>query len=508
MRIEKAIRNVTHSILYYGSILILSLVLRKVFLQYLDVELLGIEGVIGNLFSLMALVDVGTGSLITYLLYKAFSHNDKEEISILMGMYKNMYILIALIMTILSIFLVPLLPYIISVKTVDWKIVYLIYGIKCIGMLGTYFYAYRRLLFKVSQNEYICTRVDMFFSYIRYISWFAVILLWKSYILYLIFEVLCVVLANMYIAHLSTKKFPYAIGKNIKLRDYKERNFFKDMKNTYIIKIAGTIYGSTDNIVISYFLGLKSVALLSNYLIITKIISDGFNKLVSPLQGSIGNLVYTEDREKSIKVFKMFDMFAYLLGSSIVCCFICCVNEFITLWIGIQYQFNILTVFCIGISLYIIFASQFVSNFRDVYGKFELDKTYAIVGAILNLVLSISLVNYIGVAGVYIGTIFGMIGFWIGRYFVLNNELFKGQVNYLYIQLKHFATFALILAFSYFSCLQINLGILGFFIKMIICLISSVMINFLIYRNSNEFIDVKHYLRGCTTLMKSKIYKN
>ena len=119
MRIDKSLKNIYYAVLSYGSLFILSLILRKVFLKYLDVELLGIEGVLGNLFSLMALVDVGTGSLITYLLYKAFSENDKEEVSILMGMYRNMYLLIAVVMTLISIILIPLLPFFISSETIE-----------------------------------------------------------------------------------------------------------------------------------------------------------------------------------------------------------------------------------------------------------------------------------------------------------------------------------------------------------------------------------------------------
>ena len=495
MRTNKAFKNVLFSILYYGSLMVLSLILRRVFLQYLNVELLGVEGVVGNLFSLMALVDVGTGSLITYLLYKAFSENNKGEVSILMGMYRNMYLIIAAIMSILSIFLVPILPFIISSTSIEWSMVLLIYFIKCLGMVGSYCYSYRRLLFKVSQNEYVCTKIDMAFTYVRYMIWFAVLYFWQSYIIYLIVEVLLIFLANIYISILSYKRFPYATGKGVKWSDYKERHFFKDMKNTYIIKISGTIYGATDNLVISFFMGLKSVALLSNYLLITSIILNGFNKLVVPLEGSIGNFVYTESQEDSIRLFKKLDMFAFLLGTTLVGCFITSVNDFVKLWIGSQYQFNLWTVIVIGLTLYIGIVSQFTSCFRNVYGKFELDRTYAFIGAVLNIVLSIVLVKYLGVAGVYVGTIFGMIGFWVGRYRVLNNELFKGMVAYISIQLKYFIVFAAIVAISLILCQFVNVGPMTFVIKALISIFIAVVINYIVFHKSDEYKGVLDYLK-------------
>lgn len=121
MRTNKALKNIFYSVFSYGSLFILSLILRKVFLKYIDIEYLGLDSVFENMFSLMALVDVGTGSLISYLLYKAFSENNRREVSVLMSMYKKMYLFIAVAMGIISIFLIPLLPILIKSKGFDWN---------------------------------------------------------------------------------------------------------------------------------------------------------------------------------------------------------------------------------------------------------------------------------------------------------------------------------------------------------------------------------------------------
>ena len=504
MRIDKSLKNIYYAVLSYGSIFILSLILRKVFLKYLDVELLGIEGVLGNLFSLMALVDVGTGSLITYLLYKAFSENDKEEVSILMGMYRNMYFLIAVVMTLISIILIPLLPYFISSETVEWKYVLCIYFMKLLGMIGSYCYSYRRLLFKVDQCEFVCTKVDMITCYLKYTSWLAVLLAWHSYFLYLSVEILAVLGANIYIACLSKIKYPYATGKGVGLREYRERNFFKDMKNTYLIKIARTIFGSTDNLVVSVFLGLKSVALLSNYLLITTTISQGFAKLLMPLRGSIGNFVYQETNERCIQLFKMFDMFAFVTGSTIACVFACSVNCFISLWIGNQYTFDMTTVIFISYTLYFGFVSHFTTCFRDVLGRFELDRNYAISGALLNIIISILLVKQIGIAGVYIGTIFGVLGFWSGRYRVLKTDLFKRGIGYFVIQTKYLTLYTLFLCSSYILCKCIDNSIIGFGYKILISFIVPFFLNYIIFRKSREFEMIKSYMMQSLKILRKR----
>lgn len=494
-----------YAFLSYGSLFILSLILRKVFLKYLNVDYLGIEGVLGNIFSLMALVDVGTGALITYLLYKAFSDEDKKEVAILMGMYRNMYLLIAAVMAVLSIFLIPLLPFLITSEVIEWHLVLSIYCIKMLGMTATYCYSYRRLLFKVDQCEYVCTKVDMVSSYLKYFVWFAVLLAWHSYIIYLIVEVLAVLGANIYIAYLSKKRYPYASGAKVALKEYRERHFFKDMKNTYVLKIAGTIFGSVDNLIISTFLGLRSVAILSNYLLITYTLSQGFAKLLMPLQGSIGNYVYAEDREKSIRLFRMFDTFAFMIGSIITCCFISVVNNFIIIWIGEEFVLSNATVLTISLYLYVGFCSHFTCCFRDVFGRFELDRNFAIIGAIINLSLSLLLVKSLGILGVYIGTVVGLMGFWIGRYHVLKNELFKQPIGYWEMQAKFFVIFVMTVSISMSICSLIDNTLKGLFLKTLISLAVTMMVDWISLGHSCEVSMIKEYVGHGFKIFKTRI---
>ena len=150
MRTNKALKNIFYSVFSYGSLFILSLILRKVFLKYIDIEYLGLDSVFENMFSLMALVDVGTGSLISYLLYKAFSENNRREVSVLMSMYKKMYLFIAVAMGIISIFLIPLLPILIKSKGFDWNYIIVIYLIRGIAMVGSLIEGFYLKLINVS----------------------------------------------------------------------------------------------------------------------------------------------------------------------------------------------------------------------------------------------------------------------------------------------------------------------------------------------------------------------
>lgn len=494
MRTNKALKNIFYSVFSYGSLFILSLILRKVFLKYIDIEYLGLDSVFENMFSLMALVDVGTGSLISYLLYKAFSENNRREVSVLMSMYKKMYLFIAVAMGIISIFLIPLLPILIKSKGFDWNYIIVIYLIRGIAMVGSYCFSYRRLLFKVDQCEYVCTKIDTITNYFKYLSWFIVIIATQSYIAYLIIQTISVFVANIIIARMSYTKYPYSKEVKVSIPDFRERNFFMDMKNVYMSKIAGTIFGSTNSLVLSSSLGVKSVAMLANYTLISEAITAAFSKIFSPLQGSIGNYVYSEDKAEGFKLFRMFELLSFIIGSTVSICFANLINPFISIWIGEKYVLSLFIVILISMKLYIGFASHFVSCYREVFGRFEIDRFYNLGGALLSLFVSIMLVNSYGIAGVYIGTIIGMLGFWIGRYKVLKEEYF-GNISTGYIKRQLLRIVVLLVGYfiTFVICSFLGNGIIFFIAKLFVCISVISVMNYIIYRKTEEFQRMLFY---------------
>lgn len=107
MRTKKAIKNIATSIISQVVIIILGFVSRKVFIDNLGTEYLGINGLLTNILSMMVLIEGGIGISIVYNLYKPLAENNKEQIIALVNLYKKSYRVLALIILIISIFLYP-----------------------------------------------------------------------------------------------------------------------------------------------------------------------------------------------------------------------------------------------------------------------------------------------------------------------------------------------------------------------------------------------------------------
>ena len=91
MRTVNSIKNITIGIMTQIIMILLGFISRKVFLDSLGVEYLGINGLLTNVLSMLALVEGGIGASIVYQLYKPLAENDKPKIIALVQLYKKAY---------------------------------------------------------------------------------------------------------------------------------------------------------------------------------------------------------------------------------------------------------------------------------------------------------------------------------------------------------------------------------------------------------------------------------
>ena len=103
MRIDNSIKNIYISILSQVVIVVLGFLSRKVFLDNLGSEYLGINGLLTNILSMLSLVEGGIGTSIIYNLYKPLAENDIEKTTALVQLYKKSYGILAIVIFILSV---------------------------------------------------------------------------------------------------------------------------------------------------------------------------------------------------------------------------------------------------------------------------------------------------------------------------------------------------------------------------------------------------------------------
>ena len=119
-----------------------------------------------------------------------------------------------------------------------------------------------------------------------------------------------------------------------------------------------------------------------------------------------GNLVATESKEKQYAMFKVYRFFAcWLYGFAAVGFFLLLTPLVAGIWLDDSWKLGQAVLTLILIDLYFKGGRIVLVNFKIAAGVFEQDKYLSLLQGIVNLVLSIIGIQYIGLAGGYVGTV-------------------------------------------------------------------------------------------------------
>ena len=137
--------------------LVVAFFTRKVFLDQLGTEFIGLTGTLQSLLGFLNLAELGVGTAIGYVLYKPIFDDDKSKINEIISVFGYLYRYIGLVILGAGIILSAFLPWIFPDTTFSWGVIYFgFYAYLASSMLG-YFVNYRMTLLSADQKNYIVT---------------------------------------------------------------------------------------------------------------------------------------------------------------------------------------------------------------------------------------------------------------------------------------------------------------------------------------------------------------
>ena len=480
-RTKKSVKNVKFMTISKVLSILLKFVIRTFFIRYLGTEYLGINGLFTNILTILSFAELGIGEAIIFKLYKPIAENDYERVKMLLHFYKKVYCIIGITILAFGLAILPFLNYLVGNDIVITDNIYLIFLLFLLDTSISYFFTYKRSIIIGNQDSYLISVIELIINIITAIIQVIMLMVIHNYIIFLVIQIIATIITNYIISLAAKKKYNYISEKNYKtIAKEDKKNIFNDVKSILLYKIGYVLSNGTDNIIISYFLGVTSVGLLSNYTIITSgirtLISSAFNSLT----GSIGNLNTIKDSSHKEKVFYEILYLSFINYGIISICISLLINKFITIWLGKQYLLSFAICIALGFDFYVD-GMRFVNySFRNTLGLFKKGRYIPLISSISNVILSIILVRYIGMFGVLIAT--GLTRLFIltlyDPYLIHKNE-FKTSCKKFYLKYFYYLT---ITAFAFIICLYMNKfihisGILGF----VICGLLDVIIIIIIY---------------------------
>lgn len=381
---------------------------RTIFIYTLGGAYLGLNGLLTNILNILSFSELGIGAAFTFLLYKPLVINDEHQISALMRIYRKTYRFISVIILILGLLLMPILPYFIHGDTKNVGNIYIAFFLFLMNTVVSYLWNYKRSILLADQSGYLNSLNSFIFQFFAQMLQIIFLLNWPNYYIYLAIQIFFTIASNLQISRLVDKKYPYLRSKEVNLVNSESLEYLKkNILGMMSSKLGGVIIFSTDNLLLSSFVGLVAVGKYSNYTLILAGITSIVGQGVGAVTASIGNLNITADKYKKINIFYKYTYISGIIGLFISIGLITYLDTFISVWIGTQYILSPLLTWLIVINFFITQLRQANINFTNAYGLYWEQRFKPIFEAIVNLIIAIVLLKltHLGIASVIIATI-------------------------------------------------------------------------------------------------------
>lgn len=495
-RTENSIINSAMSIVTQVLTVVLNFAVKTVFIKMLSDEYLGVNGLFTNIITMLSLADLGIGIAIPYSLYKPLAKKDEHKINVLMNFYKKVYTIIGIAVLLIGLSLMPFLGLIIKDIPKNVPHLSLIYILFVIHSASSYFFVYKKFLIDSDQKGYITSRIIFTFSTLLSIIQIILLVTTKNYILFLLSSIILVIIQNIYISSKANKLYPFIKNKtDEKLEKEDMEGIKKNVSSLFIYKVGTVIMNGTDNIIISKFIGLIIVGFYSNYVLIINSITTVLNQIFNAITSSIGNLVVTTNKKRSKEVYDNLNFANFWLYALFGVCIIVLINPFINIWIGKKYVMGFSIVFLLVLNFYVLGMQSVTNSFRNAYGLFWIAKYRPIIMVIINIVISVVLVQLIGIEGVLIGTLISRLvtTAWLDPYIVHKYGFEISPKSYYIDYLKYLVIFiAISIILNYFvSMVAINNIFILILIAILVVISVNVILVLLFFKTSefNYFYD-------------------
>ena len=407
-RTKQTVLNASASLVENVIKLLIKFASRYVFVYTLGQQYLGVSALFSSIITILSLADLGFGIALPQALYKPLADKDEKRICAILRFYSKVYKVIALCVIVVGVALLPFLKWIIAAKdTSGIEHINVIYLLFILQSAASYLFIYKKTLFTADQKNYYATVIESVISVISTLIQIVVLLITRNYLLYLVVSIIAIVAQNLFISFKCDSYYPFL--KNIKnaekLDSTEKKVFSKKIYALFIYKAAIAVESGTDNMVMTAICGLIITGLCSNYTLITSSLTSILMMVMSAATASIGNVIVTESKEKTLKVYSLLDFIGFWLYSVSGVCLLVLVDPFIEMMFGSEYLLGFSTVIILCINFYICGTQNVNSNFRNAYGLFYEGRYRPILMIIINLSSSMILAKYIGITGIFIGTL-------------------------------------------------------------------------------------------------------
>lgn len=436
-RTANSARNAGVSILSQLLTIALGFVTRAVFIRQLGVEMQGVNALLTSTLSLLAFADLGINGAVMYALYKPLRDGETGRVASIVAYATRLFRWVALLVAVIGIAATPFIRHLVQLDD-DVPHLEIYYLILLANTVVSYLMLSRMVLLNADQKIYVTKIYSMVFNIVRSVLQIVSLVTLGSFLAFLVIQVIATIANNLVVYLRAGKVYRLLRVRAAPLDPTERSSIVESVRAMVVFRIGGLALHNAPAMLISVIVGTATLGYYSNYMLIVGSAVMITEVAFSSLTPSVGNLVASGDRRAGRHLFDEIVLLALLLYGILSVILIAFVDDFIELWIGIEFQLPPLVIVFIVLNFYVPGTLQPMASFRNATGLFVQTRFVPIVTASIAVILAFTLGEQFGLVGVVAAPLVARLclSVWYEPWALLRLHLEGAATSYFVIQVK------------------------------------------------------------------------
>lgn len=339
-RVRKTLLNMRINLATYFVAILISFFTRKVFLDRLGDEFIGLTTTINSLLGFLNLAELGVAASIAYFLYRPIYDDDRSRICQTLSIMGFLYRRIGLFIFGGGVLLSLLLPWVFSDANIPWGIIYYCFYVQLFASLLGYFVNYRaNTLFAADQRQYLVNGYFQLTQFVTVILQAVIAYYTASFALYITLSLLFAIVNSLILNRKFRQVYPWV---TTDLREGREAltqrpEILRYVRRVFIHQIGKFVNVSAMPLVIYGYASLSMVTFYGNYTLINNKISSLIYSALNGTGASVGNLIAEGNRSHIYDCYRELYSIKFFVVTYLSLCLVRLCSPFIAVWLGAEY---------------------------------------------------------------------------------------------------------------------------------------------------------------------------
>ena len=441
-RVHKSLLNARVNFIFYFLGLFFAFYSRRIFLQCLGEEFVGLTLTLSSILGYLNLAELGISSSISYFLYKPLQSNNRREIADVLSLLGYLYRWIGIFIFSAALIISLFFPLIFGNKEMSMGIVYFAFASILGSQLIGYFINYREILLAADQKQYLVSVYYQSAGLVKVALQIALAYFYGNPYVWVAIEFIFGVIACIVLNWKINREYPWLRADKSRGRDLLRRypEIMAKTRQIFIHRIKDFVLTKSDELFVFLFVSLRMVAYYGNYVMIASKISLLFTMVLNSVNASVGTLVAEGDPQLEDRVFWELTALRQFVAGVVCFGLLMLMSSFISIWVGEKYVLSEWILLLLVIYTFMNLTRSVVDIFNHAHGLYD-DVWSCYVELALNVCVTFGLGFFYGIIGILAGKIVsvGIIIMIWKPYYLFHNGFKRSVGRYWAGTLRYYA---------------------------------------------------------------------